>query len=257
MGSREMKPQDSRTRQWLARPFKRVALLLARHPKRAAFLSAVLLTLELDGCERSSLNDGLPATLDCTACHGSKANAAPPKAIDGSVSTTDIGVGAHQEHLVAGHIAAPVACTECHPLPTDLLSHPDPLSRPATVVFGAKAQLYGAVPGWNRAAARCTNTYCHGAKLSDASARADPIWNQVDGTQRSCRSCHGYPPAGSHPHSDACADCHGEVVNPDGTIRNLSRHIDGNVDFFVPVADAGAGSSGGSGAVDSGTGGGP
>jgi len=233
------------------------SLSLVRTPKFVTFFCAALLTLAVESCERSALNDGLPATLDCTACHGSKINAAPPKAVDGSESTSSIGVGAHQGHLVAGHVAVPVACAECHRLPTDLLTHPDTLNRPATVVFGEKAQLYGAAPAWNRATARCTNTYCHGAKLSDASARPDPIWNLVDGTQRSCRSCHGYPPAGNHPQSDACSDCHGEVVNPDGTIKNLSRHVDGNVDFFVPVVDAGAGSTGDSGAVDSGSGGGP
>jgi len=171
--------------------------------RRAAVAWVMLLTVTLASCERSALSDGLPSTQDCSTCHGSKANAAPPKAINGSSSTTDIGVGAHQAHLVAGHVAAPVACNECHQLPTDLLTHPDPSGRPATVIFGAKASLHGAVPVWNRASASCANTYCHGAMLLDAEYRAYPIWTQVDGSQLSCTSCHGYPPAGNHPTSGA------------------------------------------------------
>ncbi len=167
-------------------------------------------------------------------------------------STTDIGVGAHQAHLVAGQVAAPVACNECHQVPTDLLTHPDPLGRPAAVIFGTKASLHGAAPVWDRASASCANTYCHGAMLSGAADRPNPIWTKVDDSQLSCSSCHGYPPAGNHPNSGDCYACHGDVVNPDETIKDLTLHIDGTVEFYVPAADAGAAgavSTGGTGAT--------
>jgi predicted CxxxxCH...CXXCH cytochrome family protein len=189
------------------------------------------------------LSDGLPNTQDCSSCHGSSVNAAPPKAIDGSWSTADIGVGAHQAHLTANAIAAPVACNECHQLPTDLLTHPDPLGLPAKVVFGTKASLHLAAPVWDRASASCSGTYCHGAMLSDAGVRPAPIWTKVDGEQRSCYSCHGNPPAGDHPKSNACYTCH-EDVNPDGTIKDVTLHINGDVDFYVPAPDAGAADAG-------------
>ena len=50
-------------------------------------------------CERFPLTDGLPTTTDCSSCHGSPGDPAPPAAVDGSNSTSDIGVGAHQSHL--------------------------------------------------------------------------------------------------------------------------------------------------------------
>jgi predicted CxxxxCH...CXXCH cytochrome family protein len=214
----------------------------------AACLIAVSFASTLGSCERSALPDGLPETQDCSSCHGSRANAAPPRSVNGSLVTTDIGVGAHQSHLVASHVAGPVPCTECHQLPMDLLSHPDPQPRPAAIVFGPKARLYGAEPVWDRASATCADVYCHGAKLSDAARRARPVWTSVDGRQRSCDSCHGNPPAGEHPRSDACDVCHGEVVKADGTIGDVTRHIDGIVDFYVVPLDAGAVSVGGASA---------
>ena len=173
-----------------------------------------------------------------------------PRPSNGAYITTDIGVGAHQAHLLAGHVAAPVSCTECHVIPNDLLTHPDLQNRPATVTFGTKASLHGATPAWDRSTASCANTYCHGSQLSNAATRPAPIWTKVDGTQRSCGSCHGYPPGGTHPSSVACATCHGEVVNADHTIKNLNLHINGNVEFFVQPVNAGiAGAAGTGGAA--------
>jgi len=56
-------------------------------------LAGILVLAEL-GCQRSPLGDGLPGKLDCSSCHGNKDNAAPPLALNGSTSTSDIGVGA-------------------------------------------------------------------------------------------------------------------------------------------------------------------
>jgi predicted CxxxxCH...CXXCH cytochrome family protein len=218
---------------------------LALTTRCAAWSCAICLAFAAGGCERSALSDGLPNTQDCSSCHGSKVNAAPPKAVNGSQSTADIGVGAHQSHLVAGHVAAPVACDECHRVPTDLLSHPDPLGRPAPVIFGTNATRYGAAPVWNRTDVSCSDTYCHGGILSGAASRPAPVWTNLDGSQLRCRACHGCPPTGNHPTSNACHTCHGDVVSPNGIIKDLTRHINGYVDYHVSVADAGAGGSGG------------
>lgn len=257
-----MQPHDpKRLRRKPLRSRDSAASLLGPTTRRAASFWVMLLTWVLVCCERSALSDGLPATQDCSTCHGSNVNAAPPKAVNGASSTTDIGVGAHQAHLIAGKVAGPVACNECHQVPTDLLTHPDPLGRPAAVIFGTRASLHGATPVWDRASASCTDTYCHGAMLSGAADRPAPIWTQVDGEQLGCRSCHGYPPAGNHPNSEDCSACHGDVVNPDGSIKDLTLHIDGNVEFYVPAPDAGAadagstGGTGSTGAAGSGAGG--
>jgi predicted CxxxxCH...CXXCH cytochrome family protein len=222
---------------------------LAPATRRGAFFWVILLSFASASCERSALSDGLPATQDCSTCHGSNVNAAPPKAVNGSSSTTDIGVGAHQAHLIAGKVAGPVACNECHRVPTDLLTHPDPLGRPAAVIFGSKARLHRAAPVWDRASASCAHTYCHGAMLSGAADRPSPIWTQVNGKQLGCNFCHGYPPAGNHPNSEDCNACHGDVVNSDGTIKNLNLHIDGEVQFYVPAPDAGAAGAANTGGV--------
>jgi predicted CxxxxCH...CXXCH cytochrome family protein len=223
-------PETERSRQNPTRPTN-ATTEPARRRSVNVFCNVLLLVAPvLVNCQRTSLSDGLAERQDCSACHGSSVNAAPPQALNGSSSTTDIGVGAHQAHLIAGHVAAPVPCVECHPLPADLLSHPDMEPRPAQVVFGTRASQNDAKPKWNRDSATC-NTYCHGSTLSGAEQRSAPIWTQVDGSYRSCTSCHGFPPGGSHPTSSTCIDCHGSVAGTAGRIIDLNRHIDGIVDF--------------------------
>jgi predicted CxxxxCH...CXXCH cytochrome family protein len=173
----------------------------------------------------------LSDSTDCSSCHGVSGNPAPPKAVNGATSTTDIGVGAHTVHLAGSNLAGPVACTECHPMPTDYYTHPDVYGRPAEVLFGGVASANGAVPAWDRATATCRNTYCHGATLSGAETRAAPLWTRVDGSQRNCAACHGFPPAGTHPASVLCESCHGDVAGPGGVIKNPLRHVDGVLDF--------------------------
>lgn len=196
----------------------------------ASFLGIVFLGVWF-GCERSTVTDGLSESTDCSSCHGTPGNPAPPKAVNGATSTSDIGVGAHTAHLVGSSIAGPVMCTECHPMPTDYYTHPDVYGRTAEVVFGPLATTNGVVPTWERPTVTCRNTYCHGATLSGAETRIAPLWTRVDGSQRNCASCHGFPPAGTHPTSILCDSCHGDVAGPGGTIKTPSRHVDGVLDF--------------------------
>jgi predicted CxxxxCH...CXXCH cytochrome family protein len=188
--------------------------------------------LLLASCERRPLADGLPAKLNCSACHGVQGNSAPPCAVNGATSTTDMAVGAHQSHLKAGRLSSLVACEECHVFPSvmDGDEHPNPLGGPAKMTFGPLAQTQGAKPTWNRDTATCTNTYCHGSSLRDASSRPAPRWTKVDGTQIKCDSCHGNPPGGDHSTSKKCEACHGEVVDPGSVIKNKDLHINGTVE---------------------------
>ena len=209
----------------------------------AQLLAGILLLCGL-GCQRSPLGDGLPAQLNCFSCHGSQENAAPPQALDGATSTTDIGVGAHQSHMQGGSIAAPVACEECHPVPTLMNgdAHPDPLSRGTVMTFGPIAQTGGAAPVWHRTTATCTGTYCHGAVLPGSYGPAPPRWTKVDGSQIKCDSCHASSPdglGGSHPLHSAysCDTCHPRVVAADLTITHRDLHVDGQVDVSMTAGD--------------------
>ncbi|MFO0727552.1 MAG: CxxxxCH/CxxCH domain-containing protein [Myxococcota bacterium] len=181
------------------------------------------------GCHRA---DETPAPLEggCRSCHGGQSNAAPPRSVDGMEDTQSIGVGAHQSHVLGAFLGRPVACSECHLVPTgvDDPGHIDtPL--PAEVIFGALASRAGASPSWSREAGTCSNTYCHGATLNGGS-NPKPNWLVVNGSQASCGSCHGLPPPAPHPAATSCEACHGPVAGPDRTIAMPLRHADGVLD---------------------------
>jgi predicted CxxxxCH...CXXCH cytochrome family protein len=164
---------------------------------------------------------------NCTFCHGTKtspyaaadlAKAAPPRGSKGETATTVRAVGAHQTHLSGGSFGGPVACAECHAVPSDL-SHLDGTAR---VTFGAAAKRDLATPAWN--GTTCSNVYCHGGTLAGGSIPA-PSW--TGSGQATCGSCHGLPPTGSHTTSTACAGCHGY----DGATFDAALHLNGTVDL--------------------------
>ncbi len=173
----------------------------------------------------------------CDACHGSAANAAPPRGLQGQVATSTRAVGAHQSHLAASPWHAPVACSECHRVPVDLASpgHVDtPL--PAELTFGPLASTDGATPSFD--GTTCTSGYCHGATLLPGGADTTPTWTTVDGSQAACGTCHGLPPGGAHPAAPgmppaSCAPCHGAVVAANGTFVNPALHVDGIVEVVA------------------------
>jgi predicted CxxxxCH...CXXCH cytochrome family protein len=137
-------------------------------------------------------------------------------------------VGAHQRHLVGGSVRGPLACSECHVVPTDFAHANQPLD----LTWGSLARTGGTVPSWSAMNATCTN-YCHGASITGGSLAA-PVWTKVDGTQAACGTCHGLPPASPHPivtgGLTACAGCHAGTVNADGTINVAGGlHVDGSV----------------------------
>jgi len=199
---------------------------------RVLAVAAGLVVLDTSAC-----GDELPSPHDCSRCHGQSGDPTPPPAVDGTTSTESIGVGAHQAHVRGSGIARPVACSECHvvPLVADGIEHPDPLGGPAPVVFGLVATHDSASPVWDRATGTCADVFCHGSTLRGASTRSAPIWTHVDGSQRTCDSCHGFPPLGNHRQRSDCETCHYQVVSAGGVISNPLLHVNGALEADITV----------------------
>jgi predicted CxxxxCH...CXXCH cytochrome family protein len=229
----------------------------------AAKPPATISALTCAGCH-DALAGGADWTTSCFGCHGDRsANSAPPKDTHGNLATTAIGVGAHQAHVTASHgLSAPLDCVFCHVKPASVFAPAHFDGRTAVTGYtGADAVLLASVkdPGWNRASATCATSWCHGSYSGTFTYLADdgsgtfvpvtiaysgkaavPRWNQVDGTQGACGTCHDAPPRGTvwhsglHPGGNACDLCH-PGVNPDGSgFVDASRHVNGQVEV-VPV----------------------
>ena len=164
----------------------------------------------------------IDATVGCNSCHGSAANPAPPRGTLGEALTTQRAVGAHQVHLAGSAIAAPIACTECHLVPT-AMDHAD---GPVQLAWGPLASARGAIPGFDPTLLTCAN-YCHGQTLAAGGAITAPLWTKVDGTQAACGTCHGAPPPEPHTQNPACDLCH---VGYTATSVNLATHLNGRLD---------------------------
>jgi predicted CxxxxCH...CXXCH cytochrome family protein len=166
----------------------------------------------------------------CSACHGSEANAAPPKSLAGATDTGTVEVGAHQAHLTGGTLRAAMSCEDCHIVPTAMDSESHYGEAPAEVTWGGLATTGGLEPDWDRTVASCSSTYCHGATLTGGSI-TEPTWTTVDGSQDACGSCHGNPPPAPHPQNEQCNVCHPNTVNANQEIDVAGGyHIDGKVD---------------------------
>ena len=172
--------------------------------------------------------------LTCISCHGSAASIAPPTDLSGNVSTTQQGVGAHQNHLSSGAWSRTVQCQDCHTVPGHYSDpgHLDP-TLPAELTFSALARADGAQPVFD--GATCSNTYCHGATLLAGGSNTTPNWTTVDGSQAACGTCHGLPPSSPHPVNADCQACH-PTVGAGGNIIDPDRHIDGAVDLDLTTA---------------------
>jgi predicted CxxxxCH...CXXCH cytochrome family protein len=170
----------------------------------------------------------------CNGCHGSATNDAPPSDLSGSADTGRTGVGAHQSHLVSRGLARVVGCAECHVVPAtvDAGAHLDGLTQ---VRFEGVARSNGASPVWN--GLTCANSACHDTSVWRSSpgggSSPAPAWTRVDGSQRTCTSCHGAPPPAPHVQRSDCFACH-QSASPDGGFVRPDLHVNGRVDFVVP-----------------------
>jgi predicted CxxxxCH...CXXCH cytochrome family protein len=167
-----------------------------------------------------------PRPSECTRCHGDARRsgddvrqAAPPGDLNGQTDPRYPGVGAHARHLDASATHGPVACVECHRVPSSTIEsgHADDAG-PAEVVFGELARARGVLPKYDPTRHRCS-VYCHGGD--------EPRWTEARSAATTCGSCHGLPPPAPHPASGECHRCHGEVIAADGTFIAPEKHIDG------------------------------
>ncbi len=165
----------------------------------------------------------------CTRCHGDASRAgdavtraAPPFDIFGNTTTDFPGVGAHARHLTGTSIAAPVACTACHVVPdtTNAPGHNDGVTQ--VVLAGGGT--------WNRGTRTCANSGCHG--------ETSGVWTRPREVAATCGTCHGLPPPPPHPQAGTCAACHADVMHDDGSVRDVTKHVDGTVQVTAARCDA-------------------
>jgi predicted CxxxxCH...CXXCH cytochrome family protein len=210
---------------------------------------------ECQGCHGQDLDGGgarascarchdvnLPAgvaswKVSCLMCHGGTDGdtGAPPVATWGNTADT-VRVGAHTSHVEASVISPGFDCSVCHVKPADALAggHLDP--GPAEVRFAgtATAGQPTPAPAWDRTAATCTSTYCHGATMAGGT-KPVPVWTRVGAGEAACGACHGLPPPAPHASAaglTACASCHEATIDATGTIIAPSaggKHLDGTV----------------------------
>jgi len=201
---------------------------------RILLLSAALGAAALTACDAARPTAGSPPTATCLLCHGGTDNdtGAPPRAVNGSVAVSDVGVGSHSAHVDAG-----VACGTCHTVP-DAVAFPGHRNGTAEVVFNQFARKN--VPAgqlgsmWNATAGTCA-VYCHGTGLNLGGANITPVWTAPPAGGLGCASCHGAPPSIA-PHTGTmaltdCAGCHStSIANVNGvpTFVAGGTHLDGN-----------------------------
>jgi len=178
-------------------------------------------------------------TETCTGCHGS-GNAAPPVDTSGRTTTTVSGIGAHQTHVLGTSSSRPVACNECHVVPSLVLDqgHVDSL-RPAEVSLTRTARAFGGAPEY--VAGTCRDTSCHGAVFPDGNdsggSKKTPTWTRVGSGEAACGSCHALPPPAPHPYASlnpVCNKCHEDIAPDNVTFVRPDLHVDGVVTFAVP-----------------------
>ena len=183
------------------------------------------------------------AALGCTACHGDATRVATLAGADVNLASappvttanaSPSAVGAHLGHMnptAASALMGPVACKECHVVPTDSAHATIPPAQ--SVVFGTLAKTGGAAPTYAAGTAGCAASYCHGNFSFNgvSGSNATPIW--TDATAMTCTSCHGMPPTGhvviaSPITAASCAACHPRSVNADGSINRVDKgHLNG------------------------------
>jgi hypothetical protein len=200
--------------------------------------------------------------LACNTCHGDPnpgGHIFPPRDLAGDTTTTAPGVGAHVAHLVNNHLSSTIRCSNCHKFPTDFFAegHISPDGLPAQITFGQVAVSDNDTSAmYDFSTHSCSGTYCHGnfiaykdtslytfeyndsVQVNGKSAmmgnNVTVIWNQVDGTQARCGSCHGLPPLGHRYQTwpSSCEICHRGVIDAEGNIIDSTKHINGHVDVF-------------------------
>ncbi|MBW2730781.1 MAG: CxxxxCH/CxxCH domain-containing protein [Deltaproteobacteria bacterium] len=182
----------------------------------------------------------------CSTCHGdgNKEAANPPSDLMGSFSSASVGL--HAIHLNAT-LGQPVACRECHTLPSPAFYAPGHLfddeqrqsDLRAELTFGNMARGktlspdVDLLPSYDAATHTCSNVYCHA--LDGANPDITWTWTAKIEGGLVCGSCHGNPPAKTltnkaHPNEPICENCHIKGYK-DGQLDPMT-HINGKVEVF-------------------------
>ncbi|MFA3782385.1 CxxxxCH/CxxCH domain-containing protein [Melioribacteraceae bacterium 4301-Me] len=208
-------------------------------------------------CKTSGCHTSEEGPAACNTCHGNfdiPNKIAPPRALNGSTSVSDPGVGAHSSHLDNTVLTKKIACNECHLVPSNVFAEGHIDNTPgAEIVFGSLAKNANSNPSFDPSTLKCSNTYCHGnfqflkanSTLSEGlknfiytsdkieGNNFSPIWNKVDKTQAACGTCHGLPPTGHRQFTiNQCSNCHTGVVDNQGKIIDPTRHINGQINVY-------------------------
>lgn len=231
--------------------------LLNRRPVTTRFIYVLLVVAACDLGNHEVPDAGNPSTsgpsTGCSgSCHGQGDSIAPPSDTSGRTDLASIGVGAHQAHLASSDWHKRFTCNTCHRVPEQVgeLGHilvAGANGVPVSDPLPAELEVSGMGTGvtWDRATATCTNSYCHGDTLHQVDpmtntvvmgaggTNTQPVWTNLDGTQKACGSCHGTPPPSPHPQTSDCGLCH-QSMNPGdfalGKISYPELHINGRVD---------------------------
>ena len=151
----------------------------------------------------------------CTTCHGSgdragAAASAPPSDLSWKLSSSIMGVGAHEKHLQARTWWAAMSCDDCHKTPRrwdeagHLTDQGGGTDLRAEVVFGPRAKLDGVTPTYDKKTGTC-DTFCHGASFSGQGQKT--VWTSTKGG--ACGDCHTVPALFG---GLDCANCHPQSV---------------------------------------------
>ncbi|MFH1699887.1 MAG: CxxxxCH/CxxCH domain-containing protein [Candidatus Zixiibacteriota bacterium] len=187
-------------------------------------------------CERCHGPNASP----CSGCHGGLDNdtGAPPYDLRGDSANTLLGVGAHTAHLTDSPLAAALECGTCHIVPDDIIDslHLDlgteSIDSIAEITWSGLADNGESI--WDRNAAECSNSYCHGNFIGGNVANT-PVWTAVN--QAECGTCHddGSAPLNlSSVHyfhvgtaAIRCSLCHSEVIDNQKEIVSNQLHVNG------------------------------
>ena len=171
----------------------------------------------------------------CNSCHGTDPNTGgPPPDLEGNSDPQYPGVGAHTNHLQASATHGPVACSECHVVPSvvptaDNLGHAAG-TPPANVTFGTLAISGNNSPVFDATTQSCSGTYCHQAY----NPANNPNWTAPLDSTKACGTCHALPPPLPHPQITDCSQCHAQVIDADRNFANPALHVDGIIEANPP-----------------------
>ncbi len=178
---------------------------------------------------------------NCTFCHGGEDNSTGAPPVDIRNGNSNVMSAAHTAH-VEGTIHAPFDCVQCHKKPVDVLSSGHFLVGDSSPALSEVLFTAGLSPAANWSGSGCSNLYCHGNGQGNNGSI------QVGGSAP-CGSCHAITSSGQDPwdrmsgehkkHLEAgfaCSECHGDTVDAQEQLQDLSLHVNGRVDIATNAA---------------------